>query len=167
MGSLAMWCTGLIVHIFWIRVPYCNQRFKESCQCCQWWPAGRRVHMQIYFWITIKIVNFLWNLCWLVENSAYFDAVQLGVYYRWEDNMLITMAAWSKAWTVFTRSTTGIMVSNPTRGMDVCVRLFCVNVFLCVGKQSCDGLITRPRSPTVCVKKITKLKKRSGPNKGL
>jgi hypothetical protein len=30
------------------------------------------------------------------------------------------------AWTVFTRSNTGIVGSNPTWGMDVCVRLFCV-----------------------------------------
>jgi hypothetical protein len=35
----------------------------------------------------------------------------------------ITVAARSKAWTVFVRSNTGIMGSNPTRVMDVCVRL--------------------------------------------
>jgi hypothetical protein len=34
-------------------------------------------------------------------------------------------------------------------------------------ERPCDGLIARPRSPTVSVKKITKLKKRPGPNKGL
>jgi hypothetical protein len=46
----------------------------------------------------------------------------------------------SKAWT-------GIVGSNPTWGMDVCVRLFCV----CVVLWPCDGLIPRPRSPTECV----------------
>jgi hypothetical protein len=39
--------------------------------------------------------------------------------------MPITMAARSEARTV-ARSNTGIMGSNPTQGMDVCVRLFCV-----------------------------------------
>jgi hypothetical protein len=38
----------------------------------------------------------------------------------------ITVAAQSKAWTIFAPSNTGIVGSNPARGMDVCVRLFCV-----------------------------------------
>jgi hypothetical protein len=38
----------------------------------------------------------------------------------------ITVAAQSKAWTVFARSNTGVVGSNSTRAMDVCVRLFCV-----------------------------------------
>jgi hypothetical protein len=38
----------------------------------------------------------------------------------------ITMAAQSKAWTVLVYSDTGIVGSNSTPGMDVCVRLFCV-----------------------------------------
>jgi hypothetical protein len=38
----------------------------------------------------------------------------------------ITVTARSKAWTVFARSNTEIVGSNPIRGMDVCVRLFCV-----------------------------------------
>jgi hypothetical protein len=46
-----------------------------------------------------------------------------------------------------------IVSSNPTRGMDVCVRLYCVYVVLSVGKRPCDGLITRPMSSTVCVMK--------------
>jgi hypothetical protein len=43
--------------------------------------------------------------------------------------------------------------SNTTQGMDVlcvCMRLFCVCVVLCLGSGLCDGLITRPTSPTVC-----------------
>jgi hypothetical protein len=47
----------------------------------------------------------------------------------------ITVAAESKAWTVLAISNTGIVGSNPTRGMDVCVRLFCVYVVLCVGSS--------------------------------
>jgi hypothetical protein len=45
----------------------------------------------------------------------------------------IPAAEQSKAWTVIARSNAGVVGSNPTRGMDVCVRLFCVYVVLCVG----------------------------------
>jgi hypothetical protein len=38
----------------------------------------------------------------------------------------VTVAARSKTWTVFARSNTGIVGSNPTRGMNICVCLFCV-----------------------------------------
>jgi hypothetical protein len=43
----------------------------------------------------------------------------------------------------------------------VCMRLFCVCVVLCLAP--CDGLITRPRSPTVCEEMIMELNKRPGP----
>jgi hypothetical protein len=43
----------------------------------------------------------------------------------------------------FHRLVAGIAVSNPARGMDVC--LLCLYVVLsCVGRGLCDGLITRP-----------------------
>jgi hypothetical protein len=47
----------------------------------------------------------------------------------------ITLAARSKAWTVFARSNTGTMGSNPTQGM----RLFCVYVILCIGSGLATG----------------------------
>jgi hypothetical protein len=43
------------------------------------------------------------------------------------------VASRSKAWTVFARSNTWIVGSNPTRGMDVCVLLFSVYVVLRAG----------------------------------
>jgi hypothetical protein len=46
-----------------------------------------------------------------------------------EGSLSIAVAARSEAWTVFARSNAGIMGSNPTQGMDVCVRFFCV----CIG----------------------------------
>jgi hypothetical protein len=49
------------------------------------------------------------------------------------------VAAQYKACTVFTRSNAGISGSNPAQGMDVCVRLFCVCVVLCVGKGIVKG----------------------------
>jgi hypothetical protein len=45
----------------------------------------------------------------------------------------ITVAARSKAWTFVSLLHTGIMGSNPTRGIGVYLRLFCVCVVLCVG----------------------------------
>jgi hypothetical protein len=42
--------------------------------------------------------------------------------------------------------------SNPTQGMDLCVFIVCLCFPVCK-QRPCDGLITRPRSPTVCVKK--------------
>jgi hypothetical protein len=51
--------------------------------------------------------------------------------------------------------------------MSVCAFILCLYCPAC-RQRPCDGLIPRPRSPTVCVKKkITKLKKRPGLNKGL
>jgi hypothetical protein len=55
--------------------------------------------------------------------------------------------------------------SNPTRGMDVCVRLFCVCAVLC----ACSGLATGcspVQGVLPIVYRITKLKKRPGPNTG-
>jgi hypothetical protein len=49
-----------------------------------------------------------------------------------------TVAARSKAWAVFVRSKAAIVGSNPTQGMDICLRLFSVCVVLCVG----SGLVT-------------------------
>jgi hypothetical protein len=87
--------------------------------------------------------------------------------WRYTSTPPITVAAWSKTWTVFALSNAGIMGSNPTRGMDVCAFFFlclCCSVFRL---QPCDGLIPCPRCPTDYVKKITKLKKRPGPNERL
>ena len=52
------------------------------------------------------------------------------------------MAARSKA-SVFGRSTVEVVVSNPTRGMDVCL-FVCCDCCVLSGRGLCDGLITRP-----------------------
>jgi hypothetical protein len=74
---------------------------------------------------------------------------------------LITVTARSKAWTVFACSNTGIVGSNPTWGMDVFVPLFCV----CAVLRPCDGLITRPRNSTDCIKRSRIWKSGQGPTK--
>jgi hypothetical protein len=58
--------------------------------------------------------------------------------YPKSDNRPITVAARSKAWTVLARSNAGVMGSNPTQGMGVYVRLFCVYV-LYVGSGLATG----------------------------
>jgi hypothetical protein len=80
--------------------------------------------------------------------------------------MQITVAAPSKAWTVFAPSISGIVGSNSTQGMDVCVRLFCVCVVLCVGSGLATGWSpVQGVFPTVY--RIKKLKKRPSSNNGL
>jgi hypothetical protein len=44
------------------------------------------------------------------------------------DFLPITVTALSQAWNIFARLNTGIVGSNPTQGMDVCLRLFSVFV---------------------------------------
>jgi hypothetical protein len=69
----------------------------------------------------------------------------------------ITVAARSKAWTVFARSNAGIVGSNTAQGMDVCVRLFCVCVVLCVGSGLKSGWsLVKGVLPTVYRIKILK-----------
>jgi hypothetical protein len=75
-------------------------------------------------------------------------------------------AAWSKEWTVFDRSNTGIVGSNSTRDMDACVRLFCVCVALCVASGFATGWSpVHGVLPTVY--RIKKLKKKRPRYKGL
>jgi hypothetical protein len=53
--------------------------------------------------------------------------------------------------TAFTRSNTGVVGSNSTRGMDVCVRLFCICAVLCVGSGLATGCSpVQGVLPTVC-----------------
>jgi hypothetical protein len=83
--------------------------------------------------------------------------------------MPVTVAARSKAWTVFACSDAGIVGSNPTQGMDVwcvCMHLFCVCVTLCLGSGLATGW-SRVQGALPSVKMITELNKKPGPNRGL
>jgi hypothetical protein len=50
-----------------------------------------------------------------------------------------TVVARSKAWTVIVHLNIGVVGSDLTRGIDVCVRLFCVCAVLCVGGGLATG----------------------------
>jgi hypothetical protein len=84
----------------------------------------------------------------------------IGILTRSYHNKPITVTVLSKAWTLFARSNTGVMGSNPTRGMDVCVRFFCICAVLCAG----SGLSTG--SPTDCVKRLKNWKTGQSSTKG-
>jgi hypothetical protein len=74
------------------------------------------------------------------------------------------VAAQPKAWTVFARSNTEAMRSNPTGEMDVFVRSICVCVVLFVGSGLATGWFPyQGVLPTVYL--IDKLKKRPRHNK--
>jgi hypothetical protein len=82
--------------------------------------------------------------------------------------MPITVAARFKERTVFARSNDGNVGSNPTQGIDVYVRFHSVFLLPCVQVATlrrADHL--SKESCRMCKKKIKKLKKRPGPNKGL
>jgi hypothetical protein len=94
-----------------------------------------------------------------ILRSAYLFAAILGF-------SPIKEAARSKTWTDFAGSDNGIVSSNPTQGMDVSVRLFCVCVVLCVRSDLAMGWSPdQGVLPTVYM--IKKLKKRTSPKKGL
>jgi hypothetical protein len=78
----------------------------------------------------------------------------------------IRVAARSEAWIIFVGFNTGIVGSNLTQGMDVCVRLFCVCAVLCADSGLATGSFpAQGVLPTVYRIKI--LKKRPKSNKGL
>jgi hypothetical protein len=64
-------------------------------------------------------------------------------------NYPLTAAARCKGWNIFACSNAGIVGSNPTEGMDIFLRLFCVYVALCRWRPY-NGLIPRPSGFTDC-----------------
>jgi hypothetical protein len=62
----------------------------------------------------------------------------------------VSVAEGSEASTVFGRSNVEIPGSNPSRGMDVCLRFSVLCCPVC-RYRPCFGPITRPRSPTNCL----------------
>jgi hypothetical protein len=116
------------------------------------------------------ILKLCYHLCLLDDaHLSYWEVAQeviknelirLGNTLIYLIHVLMTVAARSKAWTVFARSNAGIVGLNPTRGMDVYVCLFSACVVLCI-----KGLIPRSRSHTDCAW-LKKLKKAVKVHKG-
>jgi hypothetical protein len=72
------------------------------------------------------------------DFSLHLETIYCLYFAAVSDCLPITVDARSKAWTVFARSNAGIVGSNPTQCMNVCVRLFYICVVLCLG----SGLAT-------------------------
>jgi hypothetical protein len=68
-----------------------------------------------------------------------------------EVGLPITVDARFEARTAFVRSNTGILGWNSVRGMDVCIRLFCVCIFLCASSGLATGLSPVQGVLTECV----------------
>jgi hypothetical protein len=78
----------------------------------------------------------------------------------------ITVTARSKAWTLLARLKDGIVGSNPTQDMDVCLSLFRVYVALYVGSGFATGW-SPVQGDLPNVYSFKKLKKQPVPRKGL
>jgi hypothetical protein len=70
---------------------------------------------------------------------------------EYEDSLPITVASCSRAWTVLARSNNGVVGSNLIRGMDVCLRLLCICVVLCVGSGLATGWSPSKESYRLCI----------------
>jgi hypothetical protein len=77
-----------------------------------------------------------------LEFPSLFNIGDYLIYVNYLLKLPITVAAQSKAWTVFAHPNTGIMSSNPTWGMDVCLRLFRVCVVLRAGSGLATGWLS-------------------------
>jgi hypothetical protein len=73
-----------------------------------------------------------WKLIIYKENTIFIKIFVFFLYLNIAKHMQITVATWCKAWTVFARSNAGIVGSNPTQGMDVCVCVYSAFVLSCV-----------------------------------
>jgi hypothetical protein len=103
-------------------------------------------------------ISCLWSFSvWSTVGNRKQTYIVTFLYTSTSDGRSQTLSK-SRAWTVFARSNTGIVGSDPTQGMDVCVRLFYVCVFLCVGSCLATGWSpVQGVLPTVC--RVEKLKK--------
>jgi hypothetical protein len=72
-----------------------------------------------------------------INNVSLLNFVNYPLW--WRRMRPVTVAALSKARTAFARSNAGVVRSNHTQSMDVCVHLFCVCVVLCVGRGIAAG----------------------------
>jgi hypothetical protein len=109
-----------------------SSSFPSLCaKCCRLLDSAGNRKESTMIWQSPITVFFLQILYKLGRYATSFSEIK----FLQTDSKPITVAARSKALTVFARSNAGIVGSNRTRGMDVCVRLFCFCVGLWVGRD--------------------------------
>jgi hypothetical protein len=82
-------------------------------------------------------LNLVWYVC--TRSAAYIILLLTPRTSNWIHNSKNDLFTAHEINTAFTRSNTGVVGSNLTRGMDVCVRLFCVCVVVCIGRRLATG----------------------------
>jgi hypothetical protein len=87
---------------------------------CRWYESSRDGRL-LFFNITGR------RKCFEISEIHYNKLIQVVA------KLQIAVAPESYARNVFAQSNTGVVSSSPTRGMDICVRLFYVFVALPVG----------------------------------
>jgi hypothetical protein len=130
-----------------------------------WWRVIHSFrHSPIFFTLIGHAISFCTLHSYAINQFYSVRLTRVVIYVALYANMLITVAVFSKAWTVFALWSAGIVGSNPTQSMDVCVRLFCVCVVLCT-----DSGLKTSWSPVhlvlPSVYKIKKVKNDQGPTK--
>jgi hypothetical protein len=97
-----------------------------------------------------------------IINKLYREYVNL----KWVVHIVpIKVAACSNARTVFAQANTGDVGLIPTRGMDVCVRLFCFYAVLGIGSGLEIGWSPYKESYQLCIG-LQNWKSSQGPTKG-
>jgi hypothetical protein len=92
--------------------------------------------LQIKFLVNLKTVYQLWYFS-SVDSSPFSEYVICLFVVDISTAIPITVVARFKAWTVFSRSNAGIVGSNPTHGMDICiVCIYSVFVLFCVSVEA-------------------------------
>jgi hypothetical protein len=121
--------TQIITFTSWMS--HSNWLFVEMWCECSAWLFTRNINRKNYFRCFIDyLITFLITIDYVASDRR--PIAGNGIGKDMHGLLPITVAAQSEPWTVFACSNAGIVGSNPTQGMDVCVRLFCVYV-LCVG----------------------------------
>jgi hypothetical protein len=117
-------------------------------------PHLLKIHLNIIFQFSSRSFTWLFS-----KRFRYRFLYSCWLFYDLLLARQITVAEQSKVWTLFAHSNTGIVGSNPTRIMDVYVRLFLVCVVLCVGSGIATGW-SPVQGVLPTVHRIRKLKKR-------
>jgi hypothetical protein len=124
---------------------------------------GRVEPSEYFYYLDYGLLLIFGGIPWQVSQRYIIKhgINQLRIHDWYGLQMPITVAERSEAWAVFARSNSGVVGTNPTRGMNVCVCLFCISVFLFV----VNGLATAWSSVQKAVPtelRTKKLKKKSG-----
>jgi predicted anti-sigma-YlaC factor YlaD len=122
----------------------------------KWWISFRSVSINLLSsFLDISIFKLVYPATGFVFQILTF------LLFSWP----ITVAGMSKAWTVFAGSNTGIVGWNVTQGMDICTRLFCVCVVMCIGSGLGRDDPSSKESYRLCIE-LRNWKRGQGPTKG-